>query len=58
MKFRVTVKEIHSQDYIVEANSKEEAKGIIENGGGEMDEGSFCYDYTLESDYWTIIEEE
>jgi len=57
MKYRVTTKEVHNQDYIVEANSPDEAKEIVADGGGNMDESSFCYDYMLEPEYWLVKEE-
>lgn len=41
-KYRVTVHEIHAQDYIVEADTAEEA-WISAEESGEQDEGNFHY---------------
>lgn len=54
MKFRVNVREVHIQGYAVEAENKAEAKRIVEEGGGALDEGFFEYSHTLDSDLWTV----
>jgi len=39
MKFWVNVREVHIQGYTVEAENAEDAKRIVREGGGEIDEG-------------------
>ncbi len=51
-RYRVTVKEIHNQDYIVDAGTKEQAKEFVADGGGDMDEGSFGYHSTMHPEHW------
>ena len=51
-KYRVTVKEIHNQDYIVDAGTREQAKEFVADGGGDMDESSFSYNSTLNPEHW------
>jgi len=57
MLYRVEVREVHVQAYVVEANSKVEAKIKVEGGGGEIDEAHFVYSHTLDPDTWTVEEE-
>jgi hypothetical protein len=57
MKFRVCVREVHIQGYVVEAASPDEAIGKVADGEGEMDEGHFEYSHTLDTDYWTAYED-
>jgi hypothetical protein len=51
-RYRVTVREIHNQDYIVDAGTREQAKQLVAAGGGDMDESSFSYNSTLNPEYW------
>jgi len=51
-RYRVTVREIHNQDYIVDAGTKKQAKQFIADGGGDIDEGSFCYNSTMNPEHW------
>lgn len=56
--FIVAVREVHVQDYKVEAETKEEAIQKINNCEGEVLEGRMEYSHALESDTWTVSEEE
>ncbi len=51
-KYCVEVAELHKSLMMIEASSEEEAIEKVEEGGG--DEFDCQYDYTLESDYWTV----
>lgn len=51
-KFIVKVKEVHSAEIVVEADSKSEALGIAEDQLMN-DEVETSYDYTLDSVDWT-----
>ena len=53
-KYEVLVKEVHVQPYYVEATTKDEARKIVEQGGGDIIEGGFEYSHTLPSDDWRI----
>ncbi len=57
-EYRVTVKEVHHQDYLIKASSPEEARRLVAKGEGEIDEGAFFYANTLHPDTFCIIEEE
>ena len=49
-KYRVTVKEIWYQNYLVEANSAEEAKELVSQGGGEIEDDTMEYSH-MDDDY-------
>lgn len=51
-RYIVGVKEVHVQEIVIEADSKEGAIFEIEGGAGE--ERNLEYDYTLDSDEWSI----
>ncbi len=55
--FVVTTREVHKQDVIIHADNEWDAIKRVENGDGEQTERTE-YDYTLESDTWTVIQEE
>ena len=56
MKYRVEVREVHIQGYIIEADNPEHAKDLISNGEGEIDELSFEYSHMEDPDTWTVQE--
>jgi hypothetical protein len=55
-KFRVLVREVHVQWVEIESTSEEEAKDRVQQGEGEIVEGSLEYSHTLDSDTWTVEE--
>jgi len=56
MKYRVSMKEIHFQDYAVEASSAVEALKKVEEGGGVLMEGAMEYSGTAPVEEWLVRE--
>jgi len=56
MRMIVWVKEVHKQGYVVEADTPEEATKIVADGGGELEEGTFCYSHTLDPETWQVTD--
>lgn len=54
-KYWVTVREVHTQSYTVEAPDPETAKKIAAEQG-EIEEGSFSYSHTLDDEHTTVEE--
>ncbi|MHA2063244.1 MAG: hypothetical protein ACXABY_02565 [Candidatus Thorarchaeota archaeon] len=63
-KFRVMVREVHIQGYLVEAKDEEEAiKKVrydsgLEHDGIDMDEAHFEFSHRLDPSLWSAEEEE
>jgi len=55
-KYMVLVREVHVQGYLVQAETPDQAKEIVRNGGGELNEAYFEYSHTLDPDLWTVEE--
>lgn len=55
-KFKVVVREVHTQEYTVEAENKEAAIKVVLDGGGKIDESAFEYSHTLPPNTWTAEE--
>lgn len=53
-KYRVIVREVHVQGVLVDADTPEQAKEIVREGGGELDEAHFEYSHTMDRDTWTV----
>lgn len=63
MKYRVGVREVHTQYFFVEADSKEEAMSKTEDAlmlvvEGVVTDGDLDYSYTLDMDEWSVEEAE
>lgn len=56
--FIVEVREVHIQKYEVSARTADEAMACIENGEGEIVEGSLEYSHMLDKDTWSAAEKE
>lgn len=56
-EYRVTVREVHHQDFLIKATSADEARKLVYHGDGDIDEGSFVYSHSLDPETWTIEEE-
>lgn len=56
-EYIVTVKEVHKQQIKVFAKSPLDALDLVEEGEGEAF-GDAVYDYTLDSDTWSVEETE
>lgn len=54
--FRVTTKEVHNQDYLVQADSKSDAIAKVSDHEGEIDESSFEYSHMLDQESWWVNE--
>lgn len=54
--YHVTVREVHFQTHEVKASSKEEAKEIVGDGGGQPVDGTFEFSHTLDTDTWLVEE--
>ena len=50
--YRVQVREVHIQGYLIKADSPEHAINLIRDGRGEMDEQHFEYSHMLDPDTW------
>ena len=55
-KFIVYMIEVHVQDVLIEADSKEDAIKKVQKGEGDY--AFFEYSHTLEPDTWTVEEDE
>ena len=55
-KFIVYMGEVHVQDVLIEADSKEDAIKKVQKGEGDY--AFFEYSHTLEPDTWTVEEDE
>lgn len=55
--FRVNVREVHIQGYLVKAASEKAAKQKVVDGGGDLCDDSFEYSHTLDPEDWTVEEE-
>ena len=55
--FIVSVKEVHTQGYRVEAENKEQAKKLVDDLQGDLIEDRFEYSHTLDLETWTVEEE-
>ena len=55
MKYIVTMKEVHSQEIVVEAASPAEAESKARGGDGDYANGS-TYEYLLDKDAWEVRE--
>lgn len=53
MKFLVTMMEAHKQVVEIEADDEKQAVELVEEGAGDYRDGTE-YDYTLDSDVWTV----
>ena len=53
-RYRVVMLEVWEQGYEVDADSAEEAREEVRNGGGDIVDGDFDYSRTLPSDGWTV----
>lgn len=53
-EYRVTVKEVHHQDYLIFAESAKEARALVAKGEGEIDEAAFFYANTLHPDTFYV----
>ena len=54
--FRVTRYSVYTDDYVVEADSPEEARNIVWEGGGDHDEESFEWSFDMDSSKWEVEE--
>ena len=54
-KYIVTMKEVHSQEIIVEAASPAHAQSKARDGDGDYGNGS-TYEYLLDEDAWEVRE--
>ena len=54
-KYIVTMKEVHSQEIIVEAASPSEAESKARDGDGDYANGS-TYEYLFDKDAWEVRE--
>lgn len=54
--FRVSVAEVHFQDYYTEAESPEQAKANIQQGDGTIIEWEMEYSHTLDVSEWLVEE--
>ena len=54
-RFTVTVREVHTADVTVEADSIEDARELV-NEQIESDDIETSYAYTLDSEDWPVIE--
>lgn len=54
-KYRVEVREVHVQAYIIEAENVEDAK-IRAANEGDIDEGNFYYSHSLGPEHSTVEE--
>ena len=55
MKYIVTMKEVHSQEIVVEAASPAEAESKAAIGDGDYANGT-AYEYVLDMDSWEVRE--
>lgn len=55
-KYRVTVREVHTVDHLIEASSPEEAIHLVALDQGTVDEGSYDFSHQLDCDHWTVVE--
>lgn len=53
-KFIVSVKEVHTQGYRVEAENEEEAKKLVFDLQGDLLEDRFEYSHTLAPETWAV----
>ena len=53
-RYRVVMLEVWEQGYEVDADSAEEAREEVRNGGGDILDDDFDYSRTLPSDGWTV----
>jgi len=58
MIYKVIVKEVHNQPVWIEAKSEKEAIEKVEAWEGNDLGEPTCYDYTLDSDTWQVIQED
>ena len=56
MKYSVQVKEVHNAEYIVEADSPEEAKAKAQEEMNEGDLPELIYSHTLDQSLWDVHE--
>lgn len=54
-KYIVTMKEVHNQEMLIEANSPEEALSKVSEGEGTAQSEAY-YSYTLDSDEFEVTE--
>lgn len=54
MKFLVTTREVHKQVIEIEAEDERQAVERVLEGEGDFEEHEAEYDYTLDSDEWTV----
>lgn len=55
-KYRVSVREVHIQGYLVDAENEEEAKDKVyhRHCDAQVDEESFEYSHDLDRNLWTV----
>ena len=56
--FIVSIREVHVQPHRIRADSKEEAIRKVQNCEGEVLENRMEYSHALDSEHWTVEEEE
>ena len=56
MKFKVSISEVHYQDVIIEAETKEVALELAKEGEGLLIENSLTYSHTSEDENYHIEE--
>lgn len=49
-EFRVKVREVHIQDYVVKANTKDEAIKLVASGNGEAVDNAIEYSHMVDAD--------
>lgn len=53
-EYRIFVREVHIQEYTIEANNEQQAIDMVQDGQGYLDEQGFEYSHTLDTSLWTI----